>query len=139
MLPSDLDGSTLPPAGAPNYFVESRQPASTIHNFHVDWTTPANTIVHNSANLATPASRSFARATATACRSPARASKLDGIGDRLMFRLAYRNFGDHESLVVNHTVDAGGGVGGHALVRDPQPQHGTPTLYQQGTYAPDSN
>ena len=29
------------------------------------------------------------------------ADKLDGIGDRLMFRLAYRNFGDHESLVGN--------------------------------------
>ena len=26
---------------------------------------------------------------------------LDGIGDRLMFRLAYRNFGDHESVVGN--------------------------------------
>ena len=26
------------------------------------------------------------------------ANKLDGIGDRLMFRLAYRNFGDHESV-----------------------------------------
>jgi len=28
-----------------------------------------------------------------------------------MFRLAYRNFGDHESLVVNHTV-AGGALAG---------------------------
>jgi hypothetical protein len=25
-----------------------------------------------------------------------------------MFRLAYRNFGDHESLVVNHTVSTSG-------------------------------
>ena len=31
-------------------------------------------------------------------------NKLDGIGDRLMFRLAYRNFGDHESLIGNFTV-----------------------------------
>ena len=31
-------------------------------------------------------------------------NKLDGIGDRLMFRLAYRNFGDHESLVGNFSV-----------------------------------
>ena len=34
--------------------------------------------------------------------------QLDGIGDRLMFRLAYRNFGDHESVVGNYTVSAGG-------------------------------
>ena len=28
-----------------------------------------------------------------------------------MYRLAYRNFGDHESLVVNHSVTAGSSVG----------------------------
>src|SRR5439155_63989 len=37
--------------------------------------------------------------------------QLDSLGDRLMYRLAYRNFGDHESLVVNHSVTAGSSVG----------------------------
>jgi hypothetical protein len=36
---------------------------------------------------------------------------LDGIGDRLMFRLAYRNFGDHESVVGNLQVSSGGVAG----------------------------
>jgi len=31
---------------------------------------------------------------------------LDEIGDRLMYRLAYRNIGGVESLVGNHTVSA---------------------------------
>ena len=31
-----------------------------------------------------------------------------------MYRLAYRNFGTHESLVVNHTVNAGSGLAGGA-------------------------
>ena len=31
--------------------------------------------------------------------------RLDGISDRIMHRLAYRNFGTHESLVATHTVD----------------------------------
>jgi hypothetical protein len=35
---------------------------------------------------------------------------LDGIGDRLMFRLAYRYFGDHESLVGNFTVSTKGSL-----------------------------
>ena len=52
-----------------------------------------------------------------------------------MFRLAYRNFGDHETLVVNHAVAA---TAAHRAywyeVRDPG---GTPTIFQQGTYAPD--
>ena len=54
-----------------------------------------------------------------------------------MYRLAYRNFGDHESLVVNHSVTAGSSVGVRWYeLRNP---NGTPTVYQQGTYAPDSS
>jgi hypothetical protein len=58
---------------------------------------------------------------------------LDGIADRLMYRVAYRNFGDHESLVLNHTVNASGhqaGVRWYEL-RNPG---SNPTLFQQGTY-----
>jgi uncharacterized repeat protein (TIGR01451 family) len=70
---------------------------------------------------------------------------LDSIGDRLMYRLAYRNFGDHESLVLNHTVNAGPGdtfVGnGHAAIRwyELRNPNGAPTVYQQSTFAPDSD
>jgi hypothetical protein len=53
-----------------------------------------------------------------------------------MFRLAYRRFSDHESMVVNHAVVAGAssGVRWYEL-RDPG---GTPTVFQQGTFAPDA-
>jgi hypothetical protein len=62
---------------------------------------------------------------------------LDSLGDRLMHRLAYRKFGDHESLVVNHSVATTNAVAVRWYeVRNPS---GTPVLYQQGTYAPDSN
>ena len=51
----------------------------------------------------------------------------------------YRNFGTHESLVVNQTVDADGqdhaGIRWYE-VRDPR---GAPFIHQQGTYAPDSD
>ena len=69
---------------------------------------------------------------------------LDSIGDRLMYRLAYRNFGDHESLVLNHTVNAGPGdtwVGnGHAGIRwyELRSPNGMPAVYQQSTFAPDA-
>ncbi len=53
-----------------------------------------------------------------------------------MYRLAYRNFGTHESLVVNHSVTAGSSVGVRWYeLRSP---NATPTVYQQGTYAPDA-
>ena len=42
-LPADLDGSTLPPAGAPETFVEwPNAGAYRIYHFHVDFATPAN-------------------------------------------------------------------------------------------------
>jgi hypothetical protein len=54
-----------------------------------------------------------------------------------MYRLAYRNFGDHESLVANHSVTAGSSVGVRWYeLRSPG---GTPAVYQQGTYAPDAS
>ena len=38
---------------------------------------------------------------------PGSGESLDAIADRLMFRLQYRDFGAHQTLVANHTVDAG--------------------------------
>jgi hypothetical protein len=54
-----------------------------------------------------------------------------------MYRLAYRNFGDHESIVANHTISAAGGNTGVRWyeVRNP---NGVPALYQQGSFAPDN-
>ena len=53
-----------------------------------------------------------------------------------MYRLAYRNFGDHEALLTNHSVTAGssGGVRWYEL-RDP---NGAVNVFQQGTFAPDA-
>jgi hypothetical protein len=52
-----------------------------------------------------------------------------------MYRLAYRNLGDHASLVLNHSVVTDGRVGIRWYeVRIPT--GGAPSIYQQGTYAP---
>src|SRR4051794_1728234 len=69
---------------------------------------------------------------------------LDSIGDRIMFRVAYRNFGDHESLALNHTVSAGPGdtfgSNDHVGIRwyELRNPNATPSIYQQSTYAPDA-
>ena len=60
--------------------------------------------------------------------------QLDSLADRLMYRLAYRNFGDHESLVVNHSVTAGSSVGVRWYeIRSPD---GTPTVVFSGHLRP---
>ena len=65
---------------------------------------------------------------------------LDAYGDRLMYRLAYRNFGAYQSLVANHTV-ATGTSGNQTGIRWYELRNtGTGfAQYQQGTYAPDSS
>jgi hypothetical protein len=64
-------------------------------------------------------------------------SKVDGIGDRFMHRLAYRNFGDHESVVTNYTVSAGG-VAGVRWIELRNVTNGPVAVFQQSTYQPDS-
>jgi hypothetical protein len=63
---------------------------------------------------------------------------LDSLADRLMYRLAYRHFADgHEALVVNHSVATGTAKSGIRWYEIRSP-NGTPTVYQQGTFSPDS-
>ena len=54
-----------------------------------------------------------------------------------MFRLAYRNFGDHESVVGTYTVSSGG-VAGLRWFELRNVTSGPVTVYQQSTYQPDT-
>jgi hypothetical protein len=68
---------------------------------------------------------------------------LDVLGDRLMNRAAYRNFGDHQSLVLNLSVVSADPNNLTATrisprwmeVRNPSGISGSPTIYQESTYA----
>jgi hypothetical protein len=137
LLPADLDGKQLPPAGSPNYVLALGAVADlAFWKFHVDWTTPANTTLTGPTTITT-AAYTLACNGGTCIPQASTAQQLDSLGDRLMFRLAYRNFGDHEVLVANHSVTAGSSVGVRWYeIRSPG---ATPTIFQQGTYAPDSN
>jgi len=150
-LPSDLDGSILPPSGSPNYFGAIDTNASPSGNtfqiwkFHVDFATPANSTF----GLTSSHTPNFNLAVATyfwnmcngsrnCIQQPGTSVGLDAIGDRLMNRLQYRRFADgHESLVANHTVGVGSG-NNQAAVRwyEIRNLSTMPTIYQQSTYAP---
>lgn len=153
-LPSAADGSRQPPAGAPNVFAEVDDPSGIpptsandpgfdmrLWNFHVDWSNPAQSTfgVNGQPNAVLPVAP-FVRPQCVYGYGDCALQKggpqgLDALGDRLMFRLAYRNFGDHQSLVLNHSVKVDTRLGIRWYeVRDPA---GSPSIYQQGTYAPD--
>jgi subtilisin-like proprotein convertase family protein len=117
MLPADMDGYVTPPAGAPapivqfeaDEFGNGQVDSIRLLDFHVDFTTPANSTLteHAGSPLSVAAfdPREVPSGSRNVVPQPA-GSALDAISDRLMFRLAYRNFGTHESLAMNHTVNA---------------------------------
>ena len=141
LLPSDLDGSTPPPAGSPNFFMNFGSNSLNLWKFHVDFTTPANSTLSSPTNI--PVAAFSAACNGGACiTQPGTRQTLDSLADRLMYRLAYRNFGDHEALVVNHSVSVGQSKRNKVAairwyeLRNP---NGVPTVFQQGTFSPDSN
>jgi uncharacterized repeat protein (TIGR01451 family) len=157
-LPSDWDGVTPPPAGSPNYFVEAddsaifpaefSQDQLSMFEFHVDWTTPTNSTFgvgpNHDPNAIVPTAPFDSNLCAFArdCipqKNVGAADEVDALSDRIMHRLQYRNFGTHEVLVANQTVDVGDAPDHAGIrwyeVRDPG---GTPSISQQGTYSPDA-
>ncbi len=153
LLPSDLDGPTQPPAGRPNFYMGTQDnnasygattDALNLYRFHADFGTPTSSTFALAASIPSAPFNSILALCAggRACiPQPATSVKIDhqGYRQRPLFRLAYRNFGDHESLVTNQSVSAGSGPNGEVSgirwweVRDP---NGSPTIFQQGTYAP---
>src|ERR1700704_1497416 len=137
-LPSDLDGLIPPPLGAPASFVEFPSTgAYRLWHFHVDFTTPANSTF---TLFASPAAAGFSvlcGATRDCVPQGGTTQRLDGIGDRLMFRLAYRNFGTYESVVGNYTVSSGG-VAGVRWFELRNVTSGPVTKFQESTYQPDT-
>ena len=115
ILPADLDGSVLPPSGAPEPFLMSGPYNSTwpLFRFHVDFVTPANSTFTLGGTLTPAAYTALCVDPWTPDCVPEKSpgDNLDGLADRGMFRLAYRNFGGHESLVGNMSVESNGVAG----------------------------
>ena len=145
MLPADLDGP-VPPEGAPNPFAQVDDDAwgylqdqLQVGNFHVDWNTPTNSTFTFDSTLPTAVFDSNMCGYSRNCIPQPGGTPVDAISDLLMYRLQYRNFGPHQTMVVNHTVDVDGSD--HAGIRWYELRDsGTGwTIHQQGTYAPDSD
>jgi len=156
LLPGDLDGATAPPAGSPDYFLnfDANDQSLDLWQFHVDWTTPSNSWFGSSSTDSSPTNISVTKFTEACGETDAELNyttgacipqagttqKLDSYGDRLMYRLAYRNFGTYEALVVNHTVTVGTSSTQTGIRWYELQNPGTGfVVNQQGTYAPDSS
>src|SRR6266566_2503772 len=139
LLPSDLDGATAPPSGSPNFFLELGTSTSlNLYKFHVDFANSSNTTLTGPVNISVPSYTDACGGSGGTC-IPQRGTsqQLDTLGERLMFRLAYRNFGNHESLVATHSIASGSSTAVRWYeIRSP---NATPAVYQSGTFAPDAS
>ncbi|MDZ4278419.1 MAG: hypothetical protein U1B78_04710, partial [Dehalococcoidia bacterium] len=123
-LPGDLDGPP-PPFGTPNFFARHFDGAIwgggdrvEVWAFSVDWGNPVNTsftLMNSLATAAFDAGFCSPGSLFDTCIPQPGAQNLDIIPNWPMWRLQYRNFGTHEAMVFNHTVDVDGSP--HAGVR----------------------
>ena len=152
--PADLDGANPPRVGDPGYFMRHRD--DEVHNagsnnpsedyldlfaFAVDWATPGNATFTQIATIPVAEFDSDLCGLSSFNCFPQQGTSttLDPLREVIMWRLQYRNFGNYETLVANHVTDVSGSdQGGLRWYELRRTNQGTWTLYQQGTYSPDS-
>lgn len=145
---SDLDGTRLPPPGAPNIVIAAGGSQLNgiidaaelqVWTMHVDWRDPGRTRLDGPQRIAVAPYRYLCGGQLTRCvPQPGTDRRLDAQGDKVMPRFVYRRFATHEALVAVHSVNTsarGGGVRWYELRVGPGREI---ELHQQGTFAPDS-
>ena len=146
---ADIDGTSLPPAGAPNIMmaaggVQLRKQFESdridVWQFTVDWANPAATRVTARQPIAVAPYRYLCDGQLSNCvPQPGTESRLDAQGDKIMSRLVYRKIGRQESVVAVHSVNTTAGGGGVRWYEFRVGVDRDVRLHQQGTYAPDGS
>ena len=145
----DLDGQTLPPAGAPNVMLAAggTQLRKDVDDdgiyawtFKVDWKDPSKTKVTGPVKIPVAPYHYLCDGQLTSCvPQPGTDRRLDAQGDKLMARVVYRRVGTRESIVAVHSVNTAAGAGGVRWYEFRVGARRQLQLFQQGTYAPDSS
>ncbi len=148
LVPADLDGRQLPPAGAPAIIMAAggAQLKNVLQDdgiyywtFAVDWRDPSQSKLDGPVKIPVAPYEYLGGGQLTrTVPQPGVAQKLDVQGDKLMARLVYRRMGDHESIVGAHSVKTTAGGGGVRWYEFRLDGRRAVRLHQQGTYAPDS-
>ena len=146
---ADLEGTRLPPAGAPNTILATGgaqlnrvfgDDGIYAWQFKVDWANSANTKVTGPVKIPVAPYQYLCKGQLTNCvPQPGTERRLDAQGDKIMARVLYRKLGNRESIVAVHSVNteaAAGGVRWYEFQVEGRATR-TVTLRQQGTYAPD--
>lgn len=149
-LPADMDGTTLPTTQAQGNIFMRYSATNNLRlvklkpNFAASTVTITDGLGGASGSfvaLPTGALTRPCNGIGGACvAQPGTANMLDTLGDRLMYRLAYRNRGGVDSLVVTQSVDPDGAGSRSSTLRWYEirsPFSPTPALFQNANYDPD--
>src|SRR5712691_10142116 len=112
-----------------------------VWKFHPNFSLPSSSSITGPSTVAGVAAFTTACGGGACIPQPGTSELLDSLADRLMYRLAYRNVGGIDYLVVNHSVNpnkSGSSVSGIRWYQLAV-TGGTVALAQQGTYGIDSN
>src|SRR5438045_672828 len=129
----------LPPARSPNHVYRFRFHQPLLFQVPLRLGNTANSTFTGPTTIPVGAFSAACSGGGTCIPQPGTTQKLDSLADRLMYRLAYRRFADgHEAMVVNHSVNPGTGPLSGVRWYELRISGGTPSIFQQGTYAIDS-
>ncbi len=140
------DGDTPPPTTTPMMAVRMHDDAwgggsdrIEIFEFTPDFDNPNNTIVNGPILIPTaPFDSDLCQSNIFDCLPQGNGSTISAMEQVIMFRPQYRNFGSHETIVLNFAVDVDGN--NHAGIRwmELRKTAAFPWyVHQEGTYAPD--
>ncbi len=141
IMPANAKGTNAPPSSAPNYmyaidadeYGTGHSDALSVWKMAVDWTNSSNTTWTGPSTLSV-ASYDL---TASAVPQSGTSNTLDSLYGRLMFGAMYRNFNTYESVYLCHLAE----YSSRRAMRwyEIRIASETSSIYQQGTYSPDSD
>ncbi len=143
---ADVDGTQLPPRGAPNVMLAAGgtqlkkvfdDDAILSWKIFTNWSDASKSHLEGPTRIPVAPYHYLCDGQLTNCVPQLGADRrLDAQGDKLMARVVYRRIGKQQSIVAVHSVNTaagGGGVRWYEFRIDPS---GAVKLFQQGTYSP---
>jgi hypothetical protein len=151
LIPADIDGLTSPSSSRHEYMLSIENPPNdgktttsttlNLWDLKLNWANASSsTFAKTSITVPayTPGCYQVTNPVNTVCvpesTTKSTGNYIDSVGDRLMPRLDYRNFGTYESFLVSQTVQVGTGASKQTGIRWYELRgSGTPALFQSGT------
>jgi hypothetical protein len=135
--PADLDGP--PPASSPGIFVGHQDSNNRLYIYQMvpNFSSPGSTTFTGPTFISVP---SYSSSFSVNVPQPGTSQRLDIIAPFTRFVTHFRDFGTHQTLIVNHSVDIND-FSDHAGERwyELRNTGGGWTLFQSGSYAPDAH